>query len=288
MATVTGFTSERMLVIENETVVDGEIRVDNLILQRRDGIEIDAGNVRGPKGDKGDTGVPGIIQSVNDLSTPLVYSPRMFANRAEIDTLWPTAPVGAFAITIDTAIIWQKDSVGWFMSNVVRNFADVAERDSRWLNPPDGSICQAPPGTEFRRIAGVWVSSSYPQKPQPIIGWLDMYQGSHTAGSYNSNQYSLPAPPVASRCLITFSGHHGYGAGTGSLSYTLKRVSPAGDLIGSGSLQTLAGTTTALPTNYGTIDPINAGVVEKVYVYYTITGSNNYFSPKLGYWIIPK
>ena len=50
MATVTGFTSERMLVIENETVVDGEIQGDDLILITREGTPINAGNVRGPIG----------------------------------------------------------------------------------------------------------------------------------------------------------------------------------------------------------------------------------------------
>jgi hypothetical protein len=59
MATVTGFTAEKMLEIENETVNDGEIVGDNLILTTRDGTPIDAGNVRGPKGDKGDTGSQG-------------------------------------------------------------------------------------------------------------------------------------------------------------------------------------------------------------------------------------
>ena len=50
MAEVTGFTADRMRIIENETVVDGEVQGDNLILIRRDGVPIDAGNVRGPVG----------------------------------------------------------------------------------------------------------------------------------------------------------------------------------------------------------------------------------------------
>jgi microcystin-dependent protein len=56
MATVTGFTSDRMRIIENTTVVDGEVRTDNLILVTREGTEIDAGSVRGPQGVKGDVG----------------------------------------------------------------------------------------------------------------------------------------------------------------------------------------------------------------------------------------
>lgn len=63
MATVTGFTAERMLEIENSTVVDGEIVGDNLILKRRDGGEIDAGVVRGEQGIPGPPAPvdPGII-----------------------------------------------------------------------------------------------------------------------------------------------------------------------------------------------------------------------------------
>ena len=56
MATVTGFTAARMLVIENTTVVDGEIQGDNLILLTREGTPIDAGNVRGPQGIQGPMG----------------------------------------------------------------------------------------------------------------------------------------------------------------------------------------------------------------------------------------
>jgi len=62
MATVTGFTSERMLEIEESTVVDGEIQGDNLILMTRGGTPIDAGNVRGAQGAQGPVGVTHVIQ----------------------------------------------------------------------------------------------------------------------------------------------------------------------------------------------------------------------------------
>jgi len=61
MATVTGLTAERMLVMESETVVDGEVQGDNLILITRAGTEIDAGNVRGPVGPQGPAVAAGII-----------------------------------------------------------------------------------------------------------------------------------------------------------------------------------------------------------------------------------
>jgi hypothetical protein len=56
MATVTGFTAARMQEIEDSTIVDGDIVGDNLILKRRDLVEIDAGNVRGPVGPTGPVG----------------------------------------------------------------------------------------------------------------------------------------------------------------------------------------------------------------------------------------
>lgn len=61
MATVTGFTAERMEAMEAATIVDGDIVGDDLILKRHDDATINAGNVRGP------TGSPGV--SVGDLDT---------------------------------------------------------------------------------------------------------------------------------------------------------------------------------------------------------------------------
>lgn len=51
MATVTGFTAERMLQIENETVVEGEVDVNgDLILLTREGTAFNAGHVKGADG----------------------------------------------------------------------------------------------------------------------------------------------------------------------------------------------------------------------------------------------
>ena len=56
MATVTGYTAERMKQIEDSTVVDGTISADDLILLTCDGTPINAGNVRGPQGVPGPAG----------------------------------------------------------------------------------------------------------------------------------------------------------------------------------------------------------------------------------------
>lgn len=57
MATVTGLTAERMLEIEAACIVDGAVVLDDLILTRHDGGEINAGSVKGPQGEKGDPGL---------------------------------------------------------------------------------------------------------------------------------------------------------------------------------------------------------------------------------------
>ena len=56
MAEITGFTAARMLEIENNTIVDGAIVGDDLILTTFGGTDINAGNVRGPVGPEGPIG----------------------------------------------------------------------------------------------------------------------------------------------------------------------------------------------------------------------------------------
>lgn len=56
MATVTGLTAERMLEIEAESIVDGDVVDGHLILTQHGGSTIDAGSVIGPTGPEGPLG----------------------------------------------------------------------------------------------------------------------------------------------------------------------------------------------------------------------------------------
>ncbi len=58
MATITGLTAARMLIIEAMSVISGAISGNDLILTRQNGTTINAGNVRGPTGPQG---IPGTI-----------------------------------------------------------------------------------------------------------------------------------------------------------------------------------------------------------------------------------
>lgn len=77
MATVTGYTAQRMKVIEDTTVVDGHISGNDLILVTRgtDVADITAGDVRGPKGDKGDVGE--VSQAELDAAIASIYATGM-------------------------------------------------------------------------------------------------------------------------------------------------------------------------------------------------------------------
>lgn len=59
MTVVTGFTADRMRIVEGQSIIDGEVQTNNLILIQRGGAHIDAGNVRGPQGPPGTNGTNG-------------------------------------------------------------------------------------------------------------------------------------------------------------------------------------------------------------------------------------
>jgi hypothetical protein len=159
MAKVTGFTADRMLVIENETVVDGEVQGDNLILTTREGTPIDAGNVRGPQGipgTPGAPGAPGAVPSVND-QTGAVYAPRIFTNKAELDSQWGNAPAGAQAFTTSELCSWIRVGGAWVLNAPRRIFATKAELDAQWTTAPNGANAYTTSdNAAWVRIGGVW------------------------------------------------------------------------------------------------------------------------------------
>lgn len=72
MATVTGLTAARMLAIEAQSIVDGDIVGDDLILTRFDNGTINAGSVKGPPGDPGDPGEVS-AEDLDDAINPILF-----------------------------------------------------------------------------------------------------------------------------------------------------------------------------------------------------------------------
>ncbi len=78
MATITGLTAARMLEIEGASVVDGSIVNGALILEKFNGVTINAGSVAGPQGPQGPTGpasisaIPGELKIRPGSTLPLL------------------------------------------------------------------------------------------------------------------------------------------------------------------------------------------------------------------------
>lgn len=101
MATVTGFTAERMQQIEDESVVDGSIVGTHLNLVQRDGTVIDAGVVVGPQGVAGPQGpaganasFDGYTENITDLGNVAGVVTLDFA----LHNVWKITPTGAVTI----------------------------------------------------------------------------------------------------------------------------------------------------------------------------------------------
>jgi len=106
MATVTGYTAERMKEIEDSAVIGGMVQGNNLILVTHDGSTIDAGNVRGPQGIQG---IPGVQSIIVCTSTTRPTGAALF--------------VGLNIYETDTEKMYVWNGVGWRPREV---FTDIA------------------------------------------------------------------------------------------------------------------------------------------------------------------
>lgn len=96
---VTGFTADRMLEMENASVISGSIVGNELMLQTKDGNQIDAGNVRGPKGD---TGPPSL--GINAWPIGSIFMAVVSTNPATLlgGGTWVAWGTGRVPVAVDT------------------------------------------------------------------------------------------------------------------------------------------------------------------------------------------
>lgn len=216
MATVTSYTAERMKQIEDETVVDGEVVGDNLHLITREGVVIDAGNVRGAQGvpgppvadgDKGDIAVssggtnwqinPGVVRNAElanvpatsfkggvSAGTPVDLTPTQAASILPAPTatdkgMVPPLPPSTAANGYGVL----RTSGAWDVP--VPSFVSKAALDSNWSNAPNGA--QAYIGSAlYTRYNGKW----YP----PYVYCKARF--GDTACGYGVNQYLAMISPT--------------------------------------------------------------------------------------------
>lgn len=213
MATITGFTSARMLAIENASVVDGEVVGDNLILTRYDNTTIDAGSVRGP------TGSPGVTEAELDTfmedhlpigssvdyvgtSSPsskwLTMAGQTITNGQTLyPTFWGRIPTswksGSSIIMPDTR---KKVFVGYDATD--SDFDAIGKTggakthtltkaqlpaEPLTINPPNTAVTIVDPGHIHNLYT--WIAAApgtSTTTPAPLVGEQDVYIAPHTTG----------------------------------------------------------------------------------------------------------
>jgi len=208
VATVTGLTAERMIAMENATVISGAVVGSNLILHTKDGGTINAGTVAGPTGPSGGgftvctsttrptftSGEAG--KAIYETDTKLI---RMWTGTAwklqeKIICTRGTRPVmtvadeGVKIYETNTDLEYTWNGTAWVargdVAVTVIQYTNAAARTAAMPNPPIGALSYlaTTPGTLWIYESGVWNTvGSPPGVMQPFFGttaplnWCLMY-----------------------------------------------------------------------------------------------------------------
>jgi len=208
VATVTGLTAERMIAMENATVVSGAVVGSNLILHTKDGGTINAGIVAGPMGPSGAAFIVCTSTTRPTLTAPeagkAIYETDTKLIRVWTGTVWklqekiictsgtrPAMTAGDEGVKIyetntDLEYVWS--GTAWVskgdVSITVITYANAAARTAAMPNPSVGALSYlaTTPGTLWIYESGVWNTvGSPPGAMQPFFGtsaplnWCLMY-----------------------------------------------------------------------------------------------------------------
>lgn len=211
MATVTGFTAEKMQDIEDSVVVDGDVVGDDLILRRHDGTEINAGNVRGPAGVQGPSGGPvGPAGPKGDAGAPGPQGPQGVPGSLTPATLALVSPVGMITLyggqSAPTG--WVMCDGGTYLQTTFPNlFATIGRLytaggvDSMHFSVPD--LRQRFPMGKAASGTGSVLGGSGGNKDASVI--QHQHDHSHSIGNDGTHKHGIQGDK-GSRILITAQG----------------------------------------------------------------------------------
>ncbi len=165
MATITGYTSQRMKEMEDSIVIEGDVVENNLILTRYDGTQINAGNVRGTQGIQGPPGpVSPVEEALVDGNTYArkngLWVPVAAGIQVVTSTTRPASPVeGTMIYETDTDRVYIWDGTVWVLpSNIPKlNQHFMAHRTTN-LAVSSGVVTTIPMPTTIEATlgSGVW------------------------------------------------------------------------------------------------------------------------------------
>lgn len=194
MAVVTGLTAERMIEMENATVIGGHIDGEDLILETKDGTLINAGSVIGPRGDPGSafivctsstrpgslgSGDEGLVIYETDTNLVRIWTGTRWKMQERVICTSSTRPSmvsadeGVKIYETDTNLEYVWSGSSWFpVSSSIATFADATERAANWPSPTSGamSYLASSPGTQWIYENGVWNTVGPP--PGTCMPWL--------------------------------------------------------------------------------------------------------------------
>lgn len=195
MATVTGYTAQRMKQIEDSAIVDGEVVGDDLILIRYDEQTINAGSVRGPQGIQGPPG---------DVSE----APVDGVTYARKDGVWVPASVKTAKQTISSGDITPSINTWSALSTAHDLVLPAAAGDEvgleilgRW----DGTS-QAGALTFFTRVANANVNAISGATDYGVISWCVDGSNTNPISFGGEFLYTVQANDIENG-LITFRAH---------------------------------------------------------------------------------
>lgn len=174
MAVVQSYTKAKSDEIYDETVVDGSVVGDNLILEKRSGATINAGNVRGPAGTNGTNGATGPTGPVGpaklayDAELTELNSPgSTIENDTHIGPLRANVPVIAghlYEVRVELELAWANFTGGGTPSRwdfwVTRNTV-LLKKFSRYESNIGGADTRKHSGSIFFTAASTIDTDDY-------------------------------------------------------------------------------------------------------------------------------
>lgn len=262
MAIITGYSAEKMDEFNNASVVGGSVNsAGSLILKTRGGTNLDAGDVKGPKGDLGNTGaaglngIPGGTTATRNAKFPLPTTVAATAALANQVITWYNTTTGMFETyyatnnTAGLTVPGVTVASGWYENTYLSKFPKGVIKEN-FISGSTGPLDlgganwyiadkQAVSLVAGRRYRVYYKTTHSAAAGNMAIAW-ELYQTATTdttirSGTIIEDQWTMYASPVGSQGKIDIMEFSWIAATTGT--FNLKLVCTKATLSGTFQLE---------------------------------------------------